>query len=316
MYRMLIITAAVFSAGMLSTCTLGDLRVDATPELVVHYYKSSKTPVPVVDAGAYVDLEYTWRVGTEFNPKIENVRAFVHFLDSEGNIIVYGKDRTLQDDHDINSDLKNWEPGEPQVYTHKMFKIPEEIGGDNFLVTVVVGLYDPQSNRRAELTWDGAQPKDRAYEVTKFYVRKNSKILPLPFDESWNGAEPPDLVWVWSKSESTAIFERDRSAGSVELVIAGHSPAEDLGGTQKMKIYIHKKDERFMVEELDFDKERIEPLRIPIPQELYNDEEYKRAQVRIIFVVDKYLKPGGDEPRAELGFMFHDLVLQPRDPES
>lgn len=316
MNRFLILSIAVLFVSLEGACSLGDIRVDVTPELAVHYYKSDNAKIPTVDAGAYIDLEYTWRVGSNFSSPPADLRAFVHFRDSEGNLIEYETGKTLQNDHDLYPAMKSWEPGKAQVYTHRMFKVPESIGGDNYLVTVVIGLWSPQAGKRAELAWPGAQPKDRAYDVAQFFVRKNSKIRPMPFDESWNGPEPPDFAWRWSKKESTVTFERDRKLKSAELVISGHSPAEELQGSQTMRIFIHKKDDNYLVKELTFEQEKIDPLRIPIAENLFTDPEFRRANIRIIFEVDKLLPPKADDPRKEMGFMFHDIVLQPKDPES
>lgn len=320
MFRTVGFMGLIAVAVTLLSCGAGEANLGGTsekgvtPELTIHYYGSSKAKTLTVDAGAFVDLEYTWRVGADFEAPDADLRAFVHFRDSEGNLIEYEPSKTFQDDHDIYPAPKNWKPGEPVVYTREMFKIPESIGGDNYEVTAVVGLYDPKTNRRAQLFWPGAQPNDRAYEVTRFNVRKNRKIFPH-WNESWHGPEPPDYTKRWSKRESSVTFERDRKAKSVELVIAGHSPSEELEGDQLMRIYLHKKDPEFLVDELTFARERINPTRIAIKDDLYNHEEFKKTHVRVIFELDPILRPT-NEPRTELGFLFHDLLLLPRDLKS
>jgi hypothetical protein len=72
-----------------------------------------------------------------------------------------------------------------------------------------------------------------------------------------------------------------------------------------------------LVAELEFERERVEPTRIPIPREQYSAEEFSGAYVKIIFEADKVLPPPeADDPRGELGFKFHEIWLLPRDARS
>ena len=315
--RFAIVGAALAAAAVLVACPPGDIRLDVTPSLVIHYYQRPDARVAVVDAGAYVDFEFTWRVGANYSPPGEPVRAFVHFRDNTGGMIEPQPSQTFQIDHDIHPNPSSWQPGRDVVYTLPMIKIPEEIGGRNYRVDAFLGLYNLDSRRRAELAWPtGAQPEDRAYPVASFRVRNNPRIFP-DFDDTWNGPEPlPHHNRRWSRRESVATFTRDPNAPAAELIIAGHSPAEEIEGDQQMWIYIHDTEERFLLPDmpLTFSAERVLPRRIPIPQDLYQTNSDR--DIRIFFVVDKLRPPNPGDSRSELGFEFHELLLLPREPNS
>ena len=132
-----------------------------------------------------------------------------------GKLIDIGEGRTLQDDHDVNPPPSKWKAGVDVVYPNspaerKLFKIPENIGGQNYIVTVYIGLYDPETNRRAQLNWPaGDQPLDRAYPVARFHVRRSREKYIYPeFDTTWNGPEPGSYNVRWSKRRSVATFLR------------------------------------------------------------------------------------------------------------
>jgi hypothetical protein len=315
--------AALAAALFMIACPSGDVRLDVTPKLVVHYFKPSDERLLSIDAGAYVDLEYTWEVGPNFAPPTGDLRAFVHFRDSSGKLIEYAPGKTLQDDHDITPPPRKWKAGEdvvePAVGVERpMFKIPDSIGGQNYIVTAYVGLYDPKTRHRAELTWsEGDQPKDRAYPVARFHVRRNREKYIYPeYDTTWNGPEPDNYQVRWSKKTSVATFRRYPKAEAAELILAGHSPAEDLKEPQELSIYIHEKRDDLLVAKIKFDGERVLPTRVPISKELFSREEFAGSFVKIIFDVDKILTPPEGDIRGELGFEFHELLLLPKDPES
>ena len=300
------------------SCSSGDVRLDVTPSVVIHYFDRPNVDIQTVDAGAYFDMEYTWKVGPNFSPPSNGkLRAFVHFRDSTGKLIVDSEGNTVQDDHDFEIPVSDWKAGEDVVYTRKRLRFDEELGSRNFVVNLYIGIYDPETSNRAELTInEGTQPEERDYQVATFRIRKNPKIYPR-FNDTWHGPEPaPNEKHRWSKRESVVTFLRDQAVPSVELWISGHSPVEDLAAPeQKLWIYIHEKRPEFLLggEPIVFIGERLELTRIPIPVELY--ETYTDRDIRIIFEVDEVLQPDPDDERTELGFRVHELLLQPRNLE-
>jgi hypothetical protein len=321
--RICAFTAALAAIYFMTACPAGQTRLDVTPKLVVHYFQPSDERLLSVDAGAYVDLEYTWVVGPNYTPPSEELRAFVHFRDSNGKLVEFSPGKTLQDDHDITPPPSKWKAGvdviEPATPAEqRMFKIPDSIGGQNYIVTAFVGLYNPETRRRAELNWPaGDQPEDRAYPVARFHVRRNREKYIYPeYDTTWNGPEPDNYQVRWSKRTSVATFRRYPKAEAAELIIAGHSPAEDLKEPQVLSIYIHEKRDDLLVARLTFDQERILPTRVPIGKELFSREEFTGSYVKIIFEVDRTMAPPEGDSRSELGFEFHELLLLPREPQS
>lgn len=287
-------------------------KLDVAPSLKLFYYHPSDAEALVVDAGAYLDIEYSWKVGSDYSPPGAGARAFVHFRDESGRIIADSLGKTFQDDHDISPSPDEWKPGMEVTYTRQMIKVPDEIGRKEYDVSVCVGIYNPSGNRRAELTGAESQPADLAYPVAEFKVKKNEDRYPLTFEKCFY-PEPPDYKWRWGGKVSEVQFKRDYGLDNVDLVLAGHSPAEEIGGRQKIWIYIHEEGDEFLVKELLFEKERIDPLRIAIPNELYNATGFKTAIIRFIFKVEPHLVPKGGDTRGELGFKFREVLLLPRE---
>lgn len=306
------------TALTMASCSSGDISLDVTPSVIIHYFDRPDVDIQTVDAGAYFDMEYTWKVGPNFTPPANGkLRAFVHFRDSTGKLIVDSSGKTVQDDHDFEIPVSDWKAGEDIVYTRKRLRFDEELGSRNFIVNLYVGIYDPETLQRAELAVDeGTQPEERNYQVATFRIRKNPKIYPR-FNDTWYGPEPPpNENHRWSKRESVVTFLRDPQVPSVELWLSGHSPVEDLDvPEQRLWIYIHEIRPEFLLggKPIVFTGERLELTRIPIPVELY--ETYTDRDIRIIFVVDHVLLPDPDDERNELGFRVHELLLQPRNLE-
>lgn len=326
MKNMMILIAAAALASVSIACSGGDIRLDVTPSVEIHYFDRPGSQTPTIDSGAYFDMVYVWKVKENFNPVKTPLRAFVHFRDETGNLILLEEGKTLQDDHDFEKPVKDWKAGESVIYARKRMKFDENLGSRNFRVNMYVGIYNPEDNRRAELTpASGEPPGNRAYLVATFNIQKNPKIYPI-YNDTWNGPElPPNQKHIWAKQVSEVTFQRDRQAATVELWFSGHSPVEDFPladttpvGTepkvweQRMWIYVHERKPEFLVvpEPLVFTAERVPLTQILIPRELY--ETYNDRDIKIIFEVDKILSPGEGDGRRELGFKILEMLLQPK----
>lgn len=326
MKKVIMLIFALVLTGLFVACPNGDIRLDVTPSVEIHYFDRPGSQIPTIDSGAYFDMVYSWKVNENFNPVKTPLRAFVHFRDETGNLIQLENGKTLQDDHDFEKPVKDWKAGESVIYARKRMKFDENLGSRNFRVNMYVGIYNPENNKRAELTpASGEQPHDRAYLVATFNIRKNPKIYPI-YNDSWNGPElPPNQQHIWSKKVSEVTFQRDRQATTAELWFSGHSPVEDFpmpekteGGaepevrSQKMWIYIHERKPEFLITKkpLVFTAERVPLTQILIPKELY--ETYNDRDIKIIFEVDKMLTPGEGDGRRELGFKILELLLLPK----
>ena len=318
--KKIILLALITSATMIAmSCSSGDVRLDVTPSVVIHYFDRPDVDIQTVDAGVYFDMEYTWKVGPNFTPPSNGkLRAFVHFRDSTGKLIVDDSGNTVQDDHNFEIPVSDWKAGEDVVYTRERFRFDEDLGSRNFVVNLYIGIYNPDTSSRAELTTnnDDTPREERDYHVATFRIRKNPKIYPR-FNDTWHGPEPaPNEGHRWSKRESVVTYLRDPQVPGVELWISGHSPVEDIEATeQRLWIYIHEKRPEFLIggEPIVFTGERLELTQIPIPAELY--ETYTDRDIRIILEVDEVLLPDAADERNELGFRIHELLLQPRNQE-
>ena len=336
MRNILILTALAASAALLVSCGEGQLRLDVTPSVMIHYFERPDSQEMTVDAGAYFDMEFTWKVGADFvPPKNENLRAFVHFRDSVGNMIsdpdgntlrirdVTGKmlavtlGKTLQMDHDFEIPLTQWEAGKDIVYTFKRLKFDENLGNMNLLVNMYVGIYDPETSSRAELSVGGEPPENHAYKMATFRIRKNPKIYPR-YNETWHGPEPaPHERRRWSDRVSEVTFLRDDLAPGAEIWLAGHSPIEDIADQteQKFWIYMHEKRPELLItkEPIILTKERFELTRIPIPKEIW--QTYTDRDIKLIFELDPVFVTDATDARRELGFLVYELLLQPKNLE-
>lgn len=327
MKKLILPIIAAVLVGSLVACPSGDIRLDVTPSVEIHYFDRPGSQIPTIDSGAYFDMVYLWKVNENFNPVKTPLRAFVHFRDETGNLIVLDNGATLQDDHDFDTPLKDWKAGESVIYARKRMRFDENLGSRNFRVNMYVGIYNPENNKRAELTPSNGedQPRDRAYLVATFNIRKNPKIYPI-YNDTWNGPElPPNQQQIWSKQVSEVNFLRDRQATTAELWFSGHSPVEDFPlpeateegaepgvRTQKLWIYVHERKPEFLItkEPIFITAEKVPLTQILIPKELY--ETYNDRDIKIIFEVDKILSPGEGDGRRELGFKIHELLLLPK----
>jgi hypothetical protein len=327
LFLIVVLVAAIF---LLPGCFDSSMYLDLTPSAVIHYYSVEGQTETFVDAGACFSIEYTWKVGSSFRPPKRDLRAFVHFVDESGNIIIDANGSTIQDDHELPIPLSQWKAGEDVVYTRQRVVFPRRLGAKQTKVKMLIGLYDPETNDRARLEFpEEEQTKNKAYQVKTILIRVNESIFPI-FNTTWYGPEPGgNEMHRWSKSESLVTFERDKWAEAADLWIAGHSPIEDLAAetaVQTMRIYIHEKKPEFMIAEEPlrfvrpgstllgqknvFIGESLPPTRFPIPQHLF--DTFSDQPIRILFEVDNYLVPGGTDNREELGFLFNTILLVPK----
>ena len=312
--------AALGVIAALTACPPAEISLDVTPMMTVHYIKPGKD-ILTVDAGLPIELEYTWEVGDAYEPPPVEMRAFVHFRGIDGEMILQADGTTLQDDHNITPPPSEWKPGmsvlgqeREKGYIGVIF--PEAPDGESYLVMVEMGLYNPDDGRRAALKWPGEQIENRAYPVMRFNVRSDRKECIVPtFESSWHGPEPGTENVRWSAKESVVSFRRYPRAEAAELYFSGHSPCMDIEEphVQKLWIYAHEVRDDLLVGEFEFTDEQAELTSVFVPAKLYSNEEFFGPRINFVFVVDRLLKTGEEDPRGELGFMVYKLWLAPRD---
>jgi hypothetical protein len=151
--------------------------------------------------GSPVDLTYTFDVAQD--AKIDgDYRVFVHFLDSEGDLM-------WTDDHTPVPPTTDWKPGQKISYSHTMFVPVYPYTGE---ATVRMGLYSPPDGRRLPL--GGTEVGTREYRVGTLTLAPQSENIFLIFKEGWNQAESapdqPALEWQWTKKRATLAFRNPR----------------------------------------------------------------------------------------------------------
>lgn len=315
---LVIVALVILTTLSFNACFEGTTSLDVTPSLIIHYFDNPDDEVQTVDAGAYFDIEYTWKLGPDFKAPSKDYRAFVHFRDSTGNLLINEDGKTVQDDHDFPKPVSEWQAGEDIVYTRKRLQFEDSLGTRYFLVNVYVGFYDPANMDRVMLNSEDEESQEsKSYLMGTFRIRRNPKIYPV-YNDTWHGPEPePNTKHRWSKKTSVVTFRRDKKISAADLWVEGHSPIEDLEASeQKLWIYVHEKKPEFLItsEPIVLKGERLSLTQIHIGPELY--DSYTDRDIRLIFEVDQTLVPAGEDQRSELGFRVQELLLQPKNPEN
>ncbi len=140
-------------------------------------------------------MTYRFQVAKDAPPFTENYRVFVHFLDSD-------KELMWTDDHEPPTPTTQWKPGQLVEYTKTMFVPVYPYMG---ATTVQMGLYSPASGARLPLAGDN--DGQRAYTVGTMELLPQTDSVFVMFKDGWHAAEtPPDnaaVEWQWTKKQAT-----------------------------------------------------------------------------------------------------------------
>jgi hypothetical protein len=182
-------------AALAAACGGGE---DDQPPVATPALTANKTRAPL---GSPLELTYTFDVAPE--GRIDgDYRVFVHFLDSEGDLM-------WTDDHDPKPPTSQWKPGQKVSYARTMFVPVYPYTGP---ATVRLGLYSVADGRRLALS--GKELGDREYEVGTITLAPQSENIFLIFKEGWNTAESapdqPALEWQWTKKTAAVAFRNPR----------------------------------------------------------------------------------------------------------
>ena len=194
--RSLVAAAATLSAVSLAACAGKEPEPPpvATPSFIV-----KQTRVPL---GSPIEVTYKFAVAPDAAPVKENFRVFVHFLDSD-------KELMWADDHDLPVPTSQWKPGQVVEYSKTMFvPVYPYVGA----TTVVMGLYSAESNSRLPLA--GQNNGQRAYVVGQLELLPQTENVFVMFKDGWHPAEaPPDnaaVEWQWTKKDATLSLRNPR----------------------------------------------------------------------------------------------------------
>ncbi len=173
---------------------------------------------PAVDAGAPLDLHYTFSrmAGTPAPPA--DTWVFVHLLDGGGTLL-------WTDDHQPPAPASQW-GSTPVDYTRTMF-VPRL--GYSGRVRVEAGLFSRRNGTRLPL--DGSESGERAYTVASFEVAPPSNEVFVVYGDGWYGAERSEgdtlRAWRWSSVAARLSF-RD-PGGDAVLTLELDQPVAEAG---------------------------------------------------------------------------------------
>jgi hypothetical protein len=214
--------AALVLAGAAAACSRdeGNVTPVATPTVTINK--------PTAAIGSPLDMTYRFAVAADAPAISEDYLVFVHFLDSDGEIM-------WTDDHEPPTPTRQWKPGATIEYARTMFIPKFPYVGET---TVELGLYSPTGGDRLPL----AAPTDgqREYRVASFEMRLESDPLVVVFNDGWYetevAAEGAGREWQWSSGDATLSFRNPRRR--VRLYLQTDQPARPFAEGQRVEARI------------------------------------------------------------------------------
>ena len=214
--------AALVLAGAAAACSRdeGNVTPVATPTVTINK--------PTAAIGSPLDMTYRFAVAADAPAISEDYLVFVHFLDSDGEIM-------WTDDHEPPTPTRQWKPGATIEYARTMFIPKFPYVGET---TVELGLYSPTGGDRLPL----AAPTDgqREYRVASFEMRLESDPLVVVFNDGWYetevAAEGAGREWQWSRGDATLSFRNPRRR--VRLYLQTDQPARPFAEGQRVEARI------------------------------------------------------------------------------
>jgi len=180
---------AIVLAGIVAACA----RVDDAPPVATPTVTLSHRDVPI---GSPVEMTYRFAVEPTAPPFKEDYWVFVHFIDSNGELM-------WTDDHQPPTPTSQWKPDATVEYERTMFVPKFPYVGE---ARVEVGLFSSASGERLPLT--GETEGQRAYRVATFNMRLATDNLFVIFRDGWHDTETGEAgrEWQWSRKEATLTF--------------------------------------------------------------------------------------------------------------
>ncbi len=171
---------------------------DDQPPVATPAFASDRARAPL---GSPVELTYTFNVAPDARVN-GDYRVFVHFLDSEGDLM-------WTDDHVPVPPTSQWKPGQKVSYSHTMFIPVYPYVGE---ARVRIGLYAGTDGKRLPL--NGKEVGDREYDVGAITLAPQSENIFLIYRDGWNLAESapdqPAIEWQWTKKDAGLSFRNPK----------------------------------------------------------------------------------------------------------
>ena len=214
--------AVLILGGAAAACSReeGNVTPVATPTVTINK--------PSAAIGSPLDMTYRFAVAADAPAISEDYLVFVHFLDSDGEIM-------WTDDHEPPTPTRQWKPGATIEYARTMFIPKFPYVGET---TVELGLYSLTGGDRLPL----AAPTDgqREYRVASFDMRLESDPLVVVFNDGWYetevAAEGAGREWQWSRRDATLSFRNPRRR--VRLYLQTDQPARPFTEGQRVEARI------------------------------------------------------------------------------
>ena len=195
-------------------------------------------------------MTYRFRVSEAASEFSGDYRVFVHFLDSDGQMM-------FGDDHSPPEPISTWRLGQDVVYERRLFVPLYPYLGE---VTVAIGLYSPSGGYRLPLV---AEEIDQlAYRVATVEMVASSRST-LVFEDGWyqseTDPEDPRREWRWTSGSANLSFVNPRVDATFYLEVVGRPDLFD--GPQSLTVEVD--DEVLESVVLASDTPRYHTLSIP-----------------------------------------------------
>lgn len=182
---------------------------DDQPPVATPSFASDHARAPL---GSPVELTYTFDVAQ--NAQVGgDYRVFVHFLDSEGDLM-------FTDDHQPVPPTTQWKGGQKVSYSRTMFIPAYPYVGE---ARVRLGLYAVSDGKRLPL--NAKEVGDHEYDVGAVTLAPQSENVFLIYRDGWNLAESapdqPAIEWQWTKRSGVLAFRNPKKDVTLYLEADG-----------------------------------------------------------------------------------------------
>ncbi len=193
----------LFTLSLSSACD----SLDTRPPVATAELSLDRSRVPL---GGPLEMTYRFTAAPEISTVTEPYRVFVHFLDTDGEIL-------FTDDHDPPVATTDWRPGDIVTYERRMVIPMYPYVGD---ASIVLGLYSPGTSDRLSLAGD--QISRNAYLVSTIELAPQRESSFLMFQDGWH---PPEVdggrQWQWTAAEATLAFRNPRQDSTFYVELDG-----------------------------------------------------------------------------------------------
>lgn len=252
-----------------------------------------------VPLGGPVELSLRFAASPILAPIEGEYRVFVHFLDSNGNLM-------WTDDHEPPVLASAWRPGQTVAYTRTV-TVPEYpyIGE----ATIGVGLYSPVSGERLALA--GEDLGQRIYRGATLALEPQAESSFLRYVDGWYDSEyDPDASrqWRWTSERAGFVFRNPRSEAVLYLRLAGQ-PDQVPDGRQRVAV----RAEDHLLREIVLDSTAPEFAEVIVPAEQLGGGENSRIDLHVSpTFVPSEVRPGANRDDRRLGVRVDYAFLEAR----